>query len=341
MCERAELPMRSVTTADKVAFLRRADSYPQPVERLEVKETHMSWVFLTEDRVYKLKKPVRLPYLDFGTLEARRFYCEESLRLNRRLTEGVYLDVLPLTREPGDELAIDGDGSVVEWLVYMLRLPEQRMLEQRIEDGGRVGQEAASAAELLASFYRDTPGDPLTPEQHLRRLAAGVRENAEALHDPRYGLDRSAVESLRQILEDRLERRTGLFAGRLEQGRVVEGHGDLRPEHVCLTEPPAVIDCLEFNRDLRIVDAVDELAFLALECERLGVELDETLFAPYRRETGDDVPTMLVAFYKVHRAMLRAKLAVWHLDDDPGRRDKWVGKAEAYLSLADRHASAL
>lgn len=330
-----------MTTADKVAFLRRPDSYPQPVERVAVKETHMSWVFLTEDRVFKLKKPVRLPYLDFGTLEARRFYCEESLRLNRRLTDGVYLDVLPLTREPDGRLAIDGAGTVVEWLVHMVRLPERRMLEQRIEDGARVEHEAAAAAELLAAFYRDAPAEPLTVAEHRQRLTADVHENAAALRDPRYGLDRSAVASLRQRLEGLLERRAGLFAGRLEQGRVVEGHGDLRPEHVCLTAPPAVIDCLEFNRNLRIVDAVDELAFLALECERLGAELDDTLFAPYRRETGDDPPAGLIGFYKVHRAMLRAKLAVWHLDDEPGRRDKWIGKAEAYLALADRHAAAL
>jgi aminoglycoside phosphotransferase family enzyme len=333
--------MRSVTTADKVAFLRRPDSYPQPVERVEVKETHMSWVFLTEDRVFKLKKPVRLPYLDFGTLEARRFYCEESLRLNRRLTEGVYLDVLPMTLEPDGGLAIDGRGTAVEWLVYMVRLPARRMLERRIEDGGRIEQEAAAAADLLAAFYRDAPAEPVTAAEHRQRLAADVHENAEALREARYGLDRSAVALLRQTLEGVLERRVALFAGRLEQGRVVEGHGDLRPEHVCLTEPPAVIDCLEFSRELRIVDAVDELAFLALECERLGGEVHDTLFVPYRRETGDDPPAALIAFYKVHRAMLRAKLAVWHLDDDPDRRDKWIGKAEAYLDLADRHASTL
>jgi len=333
--------VKTVTTADKVAFLRRPESYPRPAGTVDVKETHMSWVFLTDDRVFKLKKPVRLPYLDFGTVEARRFYCEESLRLNRRLTDGIYLDVLPLTREPGGGLAIDGAGAVVEWLVHMVRLPERRMLEQRLEAGGGIEPDVAPAAERLAAFYRDAAGEPLTPQQHRRRLAADVAENAESLHDPRYGLDRSAVEGLRRILEDRLERHADLFGARVEQGRVVEGHGDLRPEHVCLTDPPAVIDCLEFNRDLRIVDAVDELAFLALECERLGVELDETLFAPYRREAADDVPPLLVEFYKVHRAMLRAKLAVWHLDDAPDERDKWIGKAEAYLSLADRHAAAL
>jgi len=324
----------------KVAFLRRAASYPEGASRVEVKETHMSWVFLTERLVYKMKKPVTFAYLDFSTLEARRHFCLESLRLNRRLAADVYLEVLPLTRDSGGRLQLGGAGEPVEWLEKMLRLPEARMLDRVILTGHDVAAQAAPAARLMAEFYRARPALAVDPDEHRRSLAAAVRDNVQALLAPEYNLGHDNVQRLERAMSRTLTAYQDLFAQRIDAGHVVEGHGDLRPEHVCLIDPPVVIDCLEFDRQLRIVDAADELAYLALECERLGADLHQVLFDAYRQATGDSPPDVVVRFYKVHRAMLRAKLAVWHLADHDDH-DKWIGQAHAYLSLALAHARGL
>jgi uncharacterized protein len=329
-----------VSMQDKLEFLRDPASYPDPTRSVEVRQTHMSCVFLTDRFVYKMKKPVKLAYLDFSTLESRRHFCLESLRLNRRLAAAVYLDVVPLTRERRGRLELAGHGEPVEWLERMLRLPDARMLDQVLLSGRDGARQAAPAARLMAAFYRRCPRLTLDPAAHVDATARAVDDNCRALTDPRYRLDTARVRMLQAVLQRTLTDRRDRFLRRVADGHLVEGHGDLRPEHVCLTDPPVVIDCLEFSRALRIVDPVDELAYLALECDRLGADLDRVLFDAYQEATGDVPPPGLTGFFKVHRAMLRAKLAVWH-PADPGDPDRWLRRAEAYLHLAATHAERL
>ncbi len=328
--------------AAKVAFLRRPDSYPDCPAQVRVVETHMSLVFLTDHHAYKLKKPVRYEFLDFSTVEARRRDCEEELRLNRRLAPSVYLEVLPLTLA-GQGLHLGGQGHPVDWLVKMRRLPGSRMLDHLIRSGTATAGDVRPALALLARFYRSAPAALTDVQAYLERLDKDVRNDAAELAASRYGLPAERIAKVLDRQTALLAREPELFHQRVREGSIVEGHGDLRPEHICLEEAPVIIDCLEFNRDFRVLDCADDLAFLALECERLGsAALAHTVFDLYREMSGDLVPERLVDFYKSSRACLRAKLALWHLrDGESADWAKWPAVARNYLALAEKYTGRL
>ena len=323
----------------KVAFLSRPESYPESTMAVQPVETHMSWVFLTERHAYKLKKPVHFSYLDFRTDALRRHYCSEEVRLNRRLSHGVYLGTVPLMADAGGRLCLGSDGRVVDWLVHMRRLPAERMLDAMIRNRTLRENDLSRALDKLCRFYREAPAVAVTPSAYHARFAAGIAENLRELCNPAYKLPRDLVEATCERQRAVLDGHPELLDRRVHARRVIEAHGDLRPEHICLEPEPQFIDCLEFSRDFRILDPADELAFLALECERLGApELMRTIFATYAAITGDTPPDTLVRFYQSYRACVRAKIAVWHLND-PVVRDphKWPAHARDYLRLARDH----
>jgi aminoglycoside phosphotransferase family enzyme len=327
----------------KVAFLKRPQSYPEATGRVETIETHMSWVFLTQDYAYKLKKPVRYDFLDFSTVAARRRDCEEEVRLNRRLAAGVYLGMVALTRDVAGALGLESAGTPVDWLVKMRRLPAHRMLDRAIREGSVRRAELFRVAETLARFYRAAPSVPMTPVAYRRRLETDIRDNQRELTSPAFRLPESVVRRVSAAQLELMERTPGLLDQRVVEGRIIEAHGDLRPEHICLGPEPAIIDCLEFKREFRLLDPADELAFLAMECEHLGApEVGELFFAAYRRITGDQPSEELVYLYKSYRACLRAKIAIWHTREQTGRRAvHWSRVAQAYLHRADAYAAEL
>jgi aminoglycoside phosphotransferase family enzyme len=320
----------------KVAFLRRLEAYPEKPRAVEVVETHMSWVFLTDRDVYKLKKPVRYDSLDFSTPELRKRDCEEEVRLNRRLAGDTYLGTTELTFDPAAGLALAGAGEPVDWLVHMRRLPADRMLDELIRRGQISEADVRPAARHLARFYAGAKPVELSGTEYRRRLERGVRDDLRELSRPEFGLSRSRVVALAEAQLCFLADSPGLFDQRVDEGRIIEGHGDLRPEHICLTREPAIIDCLEFSADLRMLDPADELAFLLLECERLGsARVGRWFLDTYREVTGDEPPEALLRFHRIYRALRRATIAIWHLRD-PGVSDheRWRERARRYLDLA-------
>lgn len=327
----------------KLALLRQPQTYPEHPQRIETVETHMSWVFLTEHHAYKLKKPVRYGFLDFSTLAARRKNCAEEVRLNRQLAPGVYLGVVALATDPQGRVRLEAEGEAVEWLVKMRRLPAERMLDYRIRHDLLESPELHGLAEWLAYFYRERIPLKMSGEEYHRQYEDNIRINHEALADPAYGLPAALIESVHEAQKSFLQRAPELFSRRAAEGRIVEGHGDLRPEHVCLESPLVIFDRLEFNRAFRTIDAADELAFLAMECERLGApQVERELFQAYHRVTGDHPPPPLVHFYKAYRACLRARLAIWHLRDlEKSVWPRWRAAAEEYLRLAESYGGKL
>jgi aminoglycoside phosphotransferase family enzyme len=322
--------------------LCRPDAYPEHPERVEAVETHMSWVFLTDPYAYKLKKPVRYAFLDFSTIEARRRDCEEELRLNRRLAPEVYLGVVPLTIDIQGALQLNGPGKPVDWLVQMRRLPAEHMLDNRIRHHTVTVEQVRAIGRVLARFYQASPPLEIAPAEYRQRFEEDIRSNLAELSRPVFGLPIDLVTRVSTAQWALLEREPGLLDARLHAGWVIEAHGDLRPEHICVGEGgehPLIIDCLEFKREFRILDTADELAFLAMECERLGSPwVGPVLFDTYGRETGDRPPERLLRFYRSYRASLRAKLAIWHLQD-PSVQDPrpWSRLAHDYLRLAEEH----
>lgn len=322
---------------EKVGFLKSPAAYlPRPAE-VGVEETHMSWVFLAGERVYKLKKPVRYAFLDFSTIEARERNCREEVRLNRRLAEDVYLGVAPLTRGDDGRLSINGEGGVVDWLVVMRRLPRERMLDRAILADEASPADIARIAERLVAFYKTAQPAGLAPSAYVAQFAEEHARNKAVLNAFAYALDHGRAEAILASIEDILRRRSDLLTARVEGGRVVEGHGDLRPEHVCLNDPPVIIDCLEFSLPLRLVDPVDELTYFGLECSRLGAGwIEPALLSAYLKLSGDAPAPQLISFYRKYRACLRARLSLVHIvERDPRKPEKWLPLARQYLELAE------
>jgi aminoglycoside phosphotransferase family enzyme len=333
----------TLTAATKVALLKEPKTYPGAPRQITAIETHMSWVFLTETHAYKMKKPVLYPYLDFSTLSAREWNCREEFRLNQRLAPGVYLGVVPLCLDPSGVVRVEGEGDAVEWLVKMRRLPADRMLNRLIEDHALAQEDVRRVAELLVEFYRESTPIAVNEAAYRERIAVSIARNQEVLARPEYGLTAALIESVHGTLTRLVENQPALFDRRVREGRIVEGHGDLRPEHVCLVPQPIVFDRLEFNRDLRVIDPAEELSFLAMECERLGARfVGETLFAAYTEAAGDAPPQALLDFYMAHRACVRARLAALHTIDAPRATwPKWITAAAAYLQLAASYCDRL
>lgn len=334
-------PVAEVTLDSKVAFLRQPTSFPERTYRVEAIETHMSWVFLTDGHAYKLKKPMCRGLLDFTTVEARHFYCEEEIRLNRRLAPEVYLGIVALTLDAPGHLQLDGAGTIIDWLVKMRRLPTQHMLDYAIQHGTANDEDIVHVAERLAAFYRTCAPAPIDAAAYRSKLLHHIDHSSQELSRPAYQLPALQITGICLAQRVFLQKMSGVLDQRIQSGRIVEGHGDLRPEHICLKPGLVMIDCLEFSRDLRIVDAVDELAFLALECERLGAaNLGSLLLRTYSEISGDSPDPALIHFYQSYRACLRAAIAIQHLDEEKFRYSpQWPRRAREYLQLADHHAT--
>ncbi len=304
--------------------------------RVDAIETHMSWVFLTDRFAYKLKKPIRYDRLDFTTLRLRRFYCEEEVRLNRRLAANVYEGTVALNQDATGALVLGDSGTPVDWLVHMDRLPEERSLEYILARSAVQKEDLRTVALRLADFYVHARRVPITSQELRTRLRQGVIADQRKLLLPEFGLARERVEATASSLLEFLERHPETFEARVRDGRIVEGHGDLRPEHIYLTPEPAIVDCLEFCSELRELDPADELAFLMLECERLGQpRVGEWFRDLYEEHTGDVLPEPLLDFYRQYRALRRAKIAAWHLQEPMAReQERFLAKAQRYLELA-------
>jgi uncharacterized protein len=302
----------------------------------------MSQVFLAGDRVYKLKKPVRFPYLDFSTLARRELACRAELALNRRLAPDVYLDVVPLMLSQQD-LAIGGEGEVVDWLVVMSRLDDRQMLDRVMHERRLHRWQLDRLVAVLVQFYRRARPVFISPAMYTAELWHSLAYNRRVLLDGRFKIPSGLVRYVDAMQRRFLTERALLLAERVQQRRIVDGHGDLRPEHICLGDPVRIIDCLEFNSRLRMVDPFDEIAFLCLECERLGAAwAGEYLRRRVGRALHDGKSEELFIFYRCHRATLRARLSIAHLlEPDPRSPHKWTPLALTYLRLAAADAVRL
>ena len=341
--------------AARLRFLVSPAAHAPGSGPVQLTETHMSWLVLDDRQVLKLKKPVCYPpFLDCRTLAQRHQDAQAEVRLNQRLAPGVYLGLLALQWRSGDadpaqgfrlvpeatlsaagEAAGDTTGALVlDWLVQMRRLPADRMLDALIAAGQLQPAQVEALAQVLGRFYRHARPAAITPGQYLAHLHDEQQRNRAALADPRWALA-DAPQAL-GALDAALVQQAPALARRARLGHVVDGHGDLRPEHVCLADPPLVIDCLTFSDLLRQVDPFDELAALALDCERLGAPwVGPLLIERCAQRLEDDPPPALLRLYRCARALLRARLAVNHLlDAVPRDPDRWLAKARAYLALA-------
>jgi uncharacterized protein len=309
------------------------------VQIVETIETHMSWLFVAGEHVLKLKKPVRYPFLDFSTPAAREASCREEVRLNSRLAPGIYRGVMALQWGDGrlrlaPEAAADPRAETVDWLVWMRCLPRERMLDRQIAQASVTPADIDALVGVLAAFYRQAAAIEIDPEEYVARFRREQAVNRALLLQP--GLQPDGVAATLDRFDAALQRHASTLRVRAAQGRIVDGHGDLRPEHVCLLQPPVVIDCLEFNAALRQVDPFDELAFLGLECELAGAAwIGPRLIDGCSAALSERPDPPLLALYTAYRALLRARLALAHLlEPQPRTPERWQPLARRYVARA-------
>jgi len=331
--------MATVDSNTLLAQLGRADAYAERPREITLHETHISWVFVTENFAYKLKKPVRFDFLDYSTPAARERACQAELRLNRRLAPDVYLDVLPVTRDADGRLRFAGDGETVDWAVRMRRLSDEDRLDHLFRTGHLADADIERVAERLARFYQQAAPLPIDQADYGAAIEAHVRANRRELGRAERRLPAALVQRVHAAQLRLLALAPELLTERVPQGRIIDGHGDLRPEHIYLLDPPVAIDCIEFNDEFRQIDAVDELSFLTMECDFLGAgHVGGRVLDVYCRATGDAPPAVLLAFFKSYRAAVRAKVYALRSDQLQGNeRRAALETATEYLLLADRY----
>lgn len=304
-------------TARIVEDLLRPEAYSHAVARVELIQTHASLLFFAGDRVYKVKKAVDLGFLDFTDVDRRRHFCEEELRLNRRLAHGVYLGVVPVTRGEDGRLEVDGRGPHVDWAVEMVRLPAHRMLAALLARGEIDNAQMNAIAALLVDFHASAPtGDGIDEHGSPDAIRTNTLENIEQLR-PFVGdgsgdvLSRAQLEFLEARARDFLESSQEFLARRVREGRIREGHGDLHAGNICLHDGQVVVyDCIEFCDRFRCGDVAVDLAFLTMDLDYRGYPgFSGYLSHRYVELSGDTGLPRLDPFYKAYRALVRAKVA--------------------------------
>jgi uncharacterized protein len=299
-----------------IEALSDAAAFPHDVEHVEVRHTHISVVFLAGPYVYKVKKPVNLGSLDFTTLEKRRHFCDEEVRLNLRLAPSVYLGVVPITKM-GTKWNVEGNGETAEWAVKMQRLPQEATFENRLQRGEIGIPPFVALAQKLASFHAQAEGDSHISEfGRFDVVASNARENFEqAISQVGLALSQAVFDRLRARTEDVLAELRPLIEDRARRGAPRDTHGDLHLDHVYWfpdRNPPAdyiIIDCIEFNERFRYADPVADMAFLAMDLAFHGRRDLARAFADgYFRAARDDEGRTLLPFYTAYRAAVRAKV---------------------------------
>jgi len=295
-----------------IAALLQAEVYAHPVHDIQLVETHISWVILTGDYVYKLKKPVNLGFLDFSTLEQRRHCCEEEVRLNRRLAPGLYLGVVAITGTP-QQPQLDGAGEVIEYAVRMAQFPQQAQFDRMLARGALEPVHIDAVARLVADFHRRAgvagpaaafgePEQVFQPvEENILQIRACIQRDSAALEQ---------VAALERWSRDRFEQLRAVIGARKAGGFVRECHGDMHLRNLAWVDgQPLAFDCIEFNPALRWIDVISEVAFLVMDLQdRDQVRLARRFLNAYLEHTGDYAGVSVLPFYLAYRALVRAKV---------------------------------
>ncbi|MFO7783128.1 MAG: phosphotransferase [Thermodesulfobacteriota bacterium] len=322
--------------------LQEPAALPDPTTRVSLVQTHISLVFVADLFVYKVKKPVDFGFLDFSTLEKRKHYCAEEVRLNQRLSKGVYLGVVPVTLEEGRHRLGGDGGPPVEFAVRMRRIPDDRLMRTLYEKGGLRDDHLDSVAALLAGFHCEAERSERIDEfGKLESFKVNTDENfAQTEAFIGTTVQRDDFDRIRDWTRQFYQEEGGLFDKRIQKGRVRDCHGDLHMEHICFLDPVAAIDCIEFNERFRYSDTLADIAFLLMDLEfRGGAEIAGRLWAKYSERADESGMERLLAFYKVYRAYVRGKVISFQLNDpqiQARAKQEAAETAGAYFRLA-RH----
>lgn len=309
-------------------------------------ETHISWVFLTPERVYKIKKPVRYTFLDFSTLEKRRYFCEREVVLNRRLTRDIYLGVVPVRLDAGRWL-VDGDaGAIEDYAVCMRRMDAGRRMDVLLRQVAVTGAEIMRLADVIAGFHLDAPVIPHQEGPGIRELFNDLGGVADLLEARRPGWGKF-IKNAVAVSDEFLHANAELMRARMRAGFYRDGHGDLHARNIFLLDRPQVFDCIEFNDAFRRTDVLSDVAFLCMDLDAVGRrDLSALFFDRWNSSfagASADADARLFVYYKAYRANIRAKVNCLRARSaiKDAERESVLAAATAYLSLMQQYLGQL
>jgi len=325
--------------------LLQPDRYDHPAQDLRLLQTHISYVILAGDFVYKFKKSVNFGFLDFSDLEKRRVCCQQELLLNRRLCPDIYLGMVEVTVDPSGHYALNGNGDVVEYGIKMVRMPEDRMMTNLIRSGSLRVEHIDTLVEVLADFYRRAAGDDgISRFGSAAAVGVNVLENFEQTRTF-IGLGALSQSQFDLISSYALQflRREELFQQRVDSGYIRDCHGDLYSANICLAEKVYIYDCIEFNQRFRYCDVASDVAFLAMDLDFYGLDdLGRRFIDSFVKETADSGLVGMLNFYKCYRAYVRGKIGLFTASDpsvDQAVQTANLENAAKYFILAERYAT--
>ncbi|WP_243371367.1 bifunctional aminoglycoside phosphotransferase/ATP-binding protein [Geotalea sp. SG265] len=314
-------------------------AFPESTSSVNLLQTHVSFLLVTDRFVYKIKKPVNLGFLDFTTLDRRRFYCHEEVRLNRRLCPDIYLGVVEI-RKTRAGIAIDGEGTIIDYAVKMKRLPEERMLHVLLRENNATDSDMRRIAVTIADFHKNAEQSPETASYgSLDSIAYNWQENFRQMENfVGITISRCQLQQLVSWVSDFMDQNRHLFLERIGNGFIRECDGDIHSENICLTDTVCIFDCIEFNKRFRCCDTAADLAFLLMDLDYNGKSfLGDVLLNEYLVQTGDRGMPALLDFYKTYRAVVRGKVESFKLQEPEipaGEKKEAELKASLYLHLA-------
>lgn len=327
-----------------ITALQNKALYPHNVQAFEVIETHISWVLLTGDYAYKIKKPVNFGFLDFTELSARKHFCEEELRLNQRLTDDLYLEVVPISGTEQDPV-LAGTGEVIEYALKMRQFPQAQLLNAVQARGELTPQHIDDLAQRIARFHSQTPVVPSShPLCSATAVMTPIRQNFEQIR-PMLSeqADLVQLEALEKWSEASFARLAPLIEQRAQNGMIRECHGDLHLGNATLlNNRVALFDCIEFNEPFRLIDIASDAAFLAMDLEDRGLKsLASRFINGWLEHTGDYQAVALLNLYKSYRALVRAKVSLFRLgqEQDPVQQAVILRQYRSYADLAESYSS--
>jgi aminoglycoside phosphotransferase family enzyme/predicted kinase len=328
-----------------IRALLRPAAYPHPVDRVELIQTHISYVFLAGDHVYKVKKPVDFGFLDFSTLGKRRYYCRQEVVLNSRLCPGTYLGVSRI-RERDSRISLDGEGRIIEYAVHMRRLPGERMMDRLLESGAVTEAMVRALAERLADFHARSETSPRIAEYGDWAIRYTWAENVRQWADDiGYTISEEQDRLLRAYGEAFFARERELLAQRVRERRIRDCHGDLRSDAVCFSDGICIYDCIDFNRRLRYTDVAGDVGFLAMDLDYRSHQAQAAAFVDaYVQLSKDSDLRRIIDFYKCYRACVRGKVEGFRAREPevpPRERRESARAARRYFQLACRYAESL
>jgi aminoglycoside phosphotransferase family enzyme len=328
---------------DLIAALLNPLVYPDAASQVKLVQTHISYIFLTESHAYKLKKPVNLGFLDFSTLRKRHYFLEQELVLNRRLAPEIYLAVLPVVVRQG-ELQVGGEGKAIEYVLQMVRLPQDRMMDEIAARRELTTAMMDAIVARLAPFYQQAAtGARVNKFGDLAVIRYNHDENFSQIQ-PFVGsaLSAAAFQDMVKYAQRFMQRQAGLFAERIKTGKIRDCHGDLHMSNICLTDGVYIFDCIEFNPRFRYSDVAADIDFLAMDLDfHSYTDLSDYFVKRVAAESGDPDILRLVNFYKCYRAVVRGKInafAAVEPEQEPEDRQKALQLARAYFDLAWRYS---